>query len=345
MSQLIRKARESTEGSRLTVHDYWNPSASHTRTQDAVVNEARHLILSAARRSSWRTAKPSGNATRIKFKPGVWLFHRTSDKAQSKLNWGIDFCFVLSKEPPTISFSAQDTTFLKTWGDPATEDEIYRISELESFIGTNLEYLLEGSKKDDASPRNQDPTTTGPKRRRLNIGSLYSVIPQVCKHFFSWRFWYDNAIFSLTCTHSLFFPLKLPTPSCPSFGESPSSYLHTPKSLCPMTPAWPGLFPFAVYFRGMIALPLLFWMIWMIYSRQRNGISALHGLGNLSYSSGTFWSTCESRGLWVPWGSHSTSREAVSLSDIHRLIIEQLSSLPQSSHRTPQLPQTDLAPR
>ncbi len=38
-------------------------------------------------------------------------------------------------------------------GDPPTEDEIYRLSELESFIGTNLEYLLEGSKKDGAPPR------------------------------------------------------------------------------------------------------------------------------------------------------------------------------------------------
>ncbi len=97
---------------------------------------------------------------------------------------------MFSKAPPTILSSAHDAICLKAWGNPATEDEIYRISELESFTGTNLEYLLKGSKKDDASPRNQDRTKTEPsfsifKTQRLNTGTLYGILPQVRKHVFS----------------------------------------------------------------------------------------------------------------------------------------------------------------
>lgn len=93
---------------------------------------------------------------------------------------------MLSKAPPTILFTAQDITAFKAWGDPTTEDEIYKISELESFQGTNLAYLLESAKKDDTSLRIQDRIRAEShfpalKKRRVNSGSLYGVVPQVCK--------------------------------------------------------------------------------------------------------------------------------------------------------------------
>lgn len=70
MSRLKNETDETPEGLSVTVHAYQNPAAIPTRSQEAVVSEARHLIRSAVRgNTQWKTVKPAADSTRLR--PGV----------------------------------------------------------------------------------------------------------------------------------------------------------------------------------------------------------------------------------------------------------------------------------
>ncbi|KAF9474853.1 hypothetical protein BDN70DRAFT_959220 [Pholiota conissans] len=94
--------------------------------------------------------------------------------------------FIFAPEVPNIESSYRENA-LKEWGEPAAEDEIFQLHELEDFCGTSFLYLLNGKPSWDAiqsrtliEPENKNTESLErlSKKRRLNITQLYYLIPQ-----------------------------------------------------------------------------------------------------------------------------------------------------------------------
>ena len=97
--------------------------------------------------------------------------------------------FTLRRSPPEVVFVQEDLNEIKEWGAQATDDEIYNQDDLEQFIGTHFTHLSEGLPlgASSAPPANQGKLSAPPislivtpsMTRRLDIGSLYRIVPLV----------------------------------------------------------------------------------------------------------------------------------------------------------------------
>jgi hypothetical protein len=95
----------------------------------------------------------------------------------------------LAHRPPASEIAVKEERIDKEWGSALTEDEIFELSDLEDFVGTDLTYLLERKHK-RAIPGLEESNGTAvenshlmeeqaPKKRKLNLAPLYYLIPQV----------------------------------------------------------------------------------------------------------------------------------------------------------------------
>lgn len=74
--------------------------------------------------------------------------------------------------------SEKERVEVKEWGSPVSNDEIFYLRDLEDFISSDL---LQGTTTSSSKRTKHDRPTAEPepKRRKINTGSLYHVIPQV----------------------------------------------------------------------------------------------------------------------------------------------------------------------
>ncbi|KAF8958105.1 hypothetical protein BDZ97DRAFT_1762416 [Flammula alnicola] len=170
MTSLIRRQTEPEaypfDGLNITVHDYQKPTTVPRASQTSVLNHAYQLVKIAV----------SGN---VGWKSGKITFPLIGTSCSN--------AYTFAQLPPSVLFQDEDTRAVKEWGGPITEDEIFAMHDLEDFSGTDLTHLLEAkdaiSLTDSEAPskRENDPNLSIEpelKRRKLNTGSIYRVIPQ-----------------------------------------------------------------------------------------------------------------------------------------------------------------------
>lgn len=90
--------------------------------------------------------------------------------------------------PPNIPASLMDPfeaqPHLKEWGSPATDDEVYEITDLDEFISTNFDDMFRSREPQlqslgpGASDIQTQPSPS--KSPRLDTRHLYRLVPQVC---------------------------------------------------------------------------------------------------------------------------------------------------------------------
>jgi hypothetical protein len=96
---------------------------------------------------------------------------------------------MLAQRPPAFEIAVKGERIDKEWGSALTEDEIFELSDLEDFVGTDLTYLLERQQKraipgleepNDIEVENSHSTEEqASKKRKLNLAPLHYLIRQV----------------------------------------------------------------------------------------------------------------------------------------------------------------------
>ncbi|KAF8188053.1 hypothetical protein BJ912DRAFT_926500 [Pholiota molesta] len=153
----------------FTVHEYHHSTYLPSRTsQTAIVNEAYQLLKGVISGYIKWTSRATGFPTL-----------KTT---------GSSNCFTLVQRPPAFEIAVKGERIDKEWGSALTEDEIFELSDLEDFVGTDLTYLLERKQKrtkPDLEESNDEEVGNShlmeeqaSKKRKLNLAPLYYLIPQ-----------------------------------------------------------------------------------------------------------------------------------------------------------------------
>jgi len=98
--------------------------------------------------------------------------------------------YTFNATAPYIPSSSRSHQELKEWGADVTEDEIFRMEDLEDFVGVDLQFIfaLPTPVPTTAVPtkrvRTKSPSLEPePKRRKFKVGSLVNMISKVSTFF------------------------------------------------------------------------------------------------------------------------------------------------------------------
>ncbi|KAF8153183.1 hypothetical protein B0H34DRAFT_800418 [Crassisporium funariophilum] len=155
----------------FTVHDYQcgSPNASISRAPEDILLEQGYSLI--------RAVLPASK---------VWHNPRTTPLYRAKSGNS----YVFGKTPPSVPFDKSVWQELKAWGAPAIGEEVYRLEELDEFVGTDLSSIFRQEEDVVARPptlvslpqKRERPLEPAAeldlKRRKLHAGSLHRFVPR-----------------------------------------------------------------------------------------------------------------------------------------------------------------------
>ena len=154
---------------RVIVHEFQVCRAARTDSPDpsnsaipetSVFQDGSKLVRNAVRDTGWKDKRCFNSEFTLQA-DGEYALVALKAKTISTTA-----CFIWAQEPPQLQEKAiKQNKTLKSWGDRITEEEFVRLSELDEF---------EHVQRRDMSLGGESPPT-----KKLFVGSLHGVIPQV----------------------------------------------------------------------------------------------------------------------------------------------------------------------